>query len=455
MPEKHEKKVIKTIFTTVLIVISLSSGHYFLVDKPWERVEAPLNESEGPPAKLIDLYEGNLEVDTVSWQRRYPHTIKLVSAENQGEFEELLLKRGELAVLKANTIKVNPYYELDGGRFVLKGEKGFWENAIKILKEEGFAVWLSLSFGDSINNNLEQVLNLVGEWGKTAEELKVEYFQPVDLDYQILKSDKYQDLVLGDLPSRLAQAARGLYTGKIAVLLNFNGIGSLDDYSTDSFDLAVVDFRWDLEGDTLDVLDFELKEIYGKYFPMIQEERSLKIVHRLNLNDDYRRAEILRNNLKGHGSKLGGIETNYLNLPYEAKVEVIETLALEISTEDREFLKEYVQKYDFEVSGITEAIQVVEPKAENVLTGDIIINGKFITSQDQVDLYVSLEDRDGVIISEPTKLGNFGGGSDWVSYDARYSIPEYNDSRLGYLKVYLGNLAQESIPTHTVPIFFY
>lgn len=455
-----EKKIIKTILFVVSFFIFISASYFFIFDKQGiRRKEIKTDDFLVDSREEVDLYEGDLDsiAGIKSFQRIYPSYIKSVYTNDIAEFEELLIKRGELPIFGINTVRVRPQFKLIDGEFEIIGSKRFFLNAIKILKDEGFTIELSINYLDPIDStNQNQILAITSEWGQAAQDLKVEYFLPLDVDHKVLTSDSYKDLISSGFAKLLSEKVDEIFTGKSVVLIYFEGVGLLEKYPLELFDVAKIDFRFNLHADTIDLTDFKYKDIYGKYFPKLKEEKQIEIIHLLNMHDEYQRAEILRGNLRSLGSALLGIDTEIISLPLAAKDQVFRTFQAVFSDEEKEISKNYEEKYKLNLNGIRNGIILIEPKAERFVEGSFEVIGKFKTENSQkVDIFASIETGEGTFIQEPTKLGTFDVGLDWEAFSGVFSFPNYKDSRIAIFRVYLGNPGGGKVKEYYVPLFFY
>lgn len=205
------------VFLTLLIVFNLFlyviSGKWF-----WETfMYEPLTEAE-IQEKLPTLI------------RNYPDIIKGNWEPNQGYMEKMLMSDSDrLKDMGVNTVSVAAEYEFDkDGNPFMRDEEIRRSNIIRA-KEEGFAVWIGVSFvgmsgrlgSDITQEDFLKVSEEVAlEWAKIAEECKVEFFDPqTELDFIIEENFPEGSLIkaetLADWHEQMLPKIKEVYSGKV------------------------------------------------------------------------------------------------------------------------------------------------------------------------------------------------------------------------------------------------
>jgi hypothetical protein len=212
----------------VLLILFLGVNYFFRINTGmwfWERaIYQPLSEEE-------------IQERIPALTRSYPDVVKGNWEPNASFMHKMILKDAdELKALGLNTVSAAVEYEFnkDGTHFMRDGDEEEIRSNVVLAKEEGFAVWLAVSFvggGDiksyrekGIDITLEKYLEVSNEvalkWAKVAEEFNVEYFGPQnELDYMI--SINFEDdgaersRIFGGWYKQILPRVREVYSGKV------------------------------------------------------------------------------------------------------------------------------------------------------------------------------------------------------------------------------------------------
>lgn len=249
----------------------------------WERaIYQPLSEEE-IQKRLPDL------------TRTYPDIVK-GNWEPSASFLHKMLRQDvdELKALGLNTVSVAVQYEFnkDGTYFMREGEEREIRSNIVMAKEQGFAVWLAVSFvggGDikkyedkGIFISQEQYLDASNEaalkWAEIAEEFKVEYFGPQnELDYMLSinfeEDGPRRAKILADWYKQILPKVRQVYKGK--VIAKFAWVEeSLPETASDYTGYDYVGMAMGHGSKNLDGYRDHVKEQYGRIINLAVGSRS-------------------------------------------------------------------------------------------------------------------------------------------------------------------------------------
>jgi len=183
------------------------------------------------------LSEEEIQEKLPTLTRNYPDVVKGNWEPNSSFMHKMIrTDSDELKALGLNTVSAAVEYEFneDGTYFMRDGVEEEIRSNIVMAKEEGFAVWLAVSFvggGDiksykekGIDITLEKYLEVSDEialkWAKVAEEFKVEYFGPQnELDFIIMTN--FEDdgakraRIFGAWYKQILPRVHEVYSGKV------------------------------------------------------------------------------------------------------------------------------------------------------------------------------------------------------------------------------------------------
>jgi hypothetical protein len=212
--------VILFLFLGVNIFFKINTGMWFI-----ERaIYQPLSEEE------IQKRIPNLT-------RHYPNIVKGNWEPNASYMHKMIrTDADELKEVGVNTVSVAAEYDFkkDGTHYMREGVEEEIRSNIILAKEEGFAIWLAVSFigGGDIKSYEERGINVTQDeylkaseevaliWAETAEEFNVEYFGPQNELDCMLKTN-FEDngttraSILAEWYKQILPKVRKTFTGKV------------------------------------------------------------------------------------------------------------------------------------------------------------------------------------------------------------------------------------------------
>ena len=210
----------------ILLILFLGVNYFFKIQTGMWFVERAMH----PP-----LPEEEIQEKLPTLTRNYPDIVKGNWEPNASFMSKMIrVDADELKELGVNTLSVAAEYEFKkDGTYFMRDEEEIRSNIVTA-KEEGFAVWIGVSFvggGDiksykekGINITLEKYLEVSNEvtlkWAKIAEEFNVEYFGPQnELDFMIMtnfeEDGSKRSLMLADWYKQILPKVKEVYSGKV------------------------------------------------------------------------------------------------------------------------------------------------------------------------------------------------------------------------------------------------
>lgn len=208
------------LFLLINIFFKINTGMWFIERAMYQ----PLSEEE-------------IQKRLPSLTRRYPDYVKGNWEPNETYMHKMIRTDSEeLKEIGVNTVSVAAEYDFDkdGSYYMREGVEEEVRSNIVLAKEEGFAVWLAVSFiggGDiksyddrGIGITLDDYLTASEEaalkWAKTAEEFNVEYFGPQnELDCMLMSNFEddgpTRDRILGNWYRQILPKVKSEFTGKV------------------------------------------------------------------------------------------------------------------------------------------------------------------------------------------------------------------------------------------------
>jgi len=282
----------------ILLILFLGVNYFFKIQTGMWFVERAMH----PP-----LPEEEIQEKLPTLTRNYPDIVKGNWEPNASFMSKMIrVDADELKELGVNTLSVAAEYEFKkDGTYFMRDEEEIRSNIVTA-KEEGFAVWIGVSFvggGDiksykekGIDITLEKYLEVSDEialkWAKVAEEFNVEYFGPQnELDFMIMtnfeEDGSKRSLMLADWYKQILPRVHNVYSGK--VIAKFAWVEetipeTASDYT--GYDYVVeawhpfgtVLFKTNADGESLDELQDDYYKVLVEEYLQIKKDKPVGFV---------------------------------------------------------------------------------------------------------------------------------------------------------------------------------